>query len=53
VTFIVVTHDQDEAMTLATRIGVMKDEGDPPGRRAARDLRGPEFALMSPISSAR
>ncbi len=25
VTFIVVTHDQDEAMTLATRIGVMKD----------------------------
>ena len=24
-TFIVVTHDQDEAMTLATRIGVMKD----------------------------
>jgi putrescine transport system ATP-binding protein len=27
VTFIVVTHDQDEAMTLATRIGVM-DEGE-------------------------
>jgi len=27
VTFIVVTHDQDEAMTLATRIGVMKDGG--------------------------
>ncbi|PVH29759.1 ABC transporter ATP-binding protein [Pararhodobacter oceanensis] len=25
VTFIVVTHDQDEAMTLATRIGVMSD----------------------------
>ena len=25
ITFIVVTHDQDEAMTLATRIGVMKD----------------------------
>jgi len=25
VTFIVVTHDQDEAMTLATRIGVMND----------------------------
>jgi putrescine transport system ATP-binding protein len=25
VTFIVVTHDQDEAMTLATRIGVMTD----------------------------
>ncbi|MGY6697514.1 MAG: ABC transporter ATP-binding protein [Roseinatronobacter sp.] len=25
VTFIVVTHDQDEAMTLATRIGVMRD----------------------------
>jgi putrescine transport system ATP-binding protein len=25
VTFIVVTHDQDEAMTLATRIGVMDD----------------------------
>ncbi|MCC5992809.1 MAG: ABC transporter ATP-binding protein [Rhodobacteraceae bacterium] len=27
ITFIVVTHDQDEAMTLATRIGVMKDGG--------------------------
>ncbi|WP_323037372.1 ABC transporter ATP-binding protein [Pararhodobacter sp.] len=35
VTFIVVTHDQDEAMTLATRIGVMdegviKQVGEPP-----------------------
>ncbi len=25
ITFVVVTHDQDEAMTLATRIGVMRD----------------------------
>ncbi len=35
VTFIVVTHDQEEAMTLSTRIGVMKDGkivqvGEPP-----------------------
>ena len=45
VTFIVVTHDQEEAMTLSTRIGVMNageivQVGEPPG-----DLRVPEHPL--------
>lgn len=43
-TFIIVTHDQEEAMTMADRIGVMKG-----GRRAGRDpaqpLRSTMFAL--------
>jgi len=51
VTFIVVTHDQEEAMTLSTRIGVMKDGvivqvGEPseiyehPGSRFVADFIG-------------
>ena len=39
VTFVVVTHDQEEAMTLATRIGVMNRGRHRAGRHAARDLR--------------
>ena len=38
ITFVVVTHDQEEAMTLSTRIAVM-DKGDhPPDRHAHRNL---------------
>ena len=45
VTFIVVTHDQEEAMTLSTRIGVMNAGRHRAGRRAVGDLRVPELAL--------
>ena len=44
-TFIIVTHDQEEAMTVADRIGVM-DPGPPrTGGDAARALRGARLAL--------
>ena len=39
VTFIVVTHDQEEAMTLADRIAVMDKGAGPAGRLADRGLR--------------
>ena len=53
VTFIVVTHDQEEAMTLSTRIGVMNAGRDRAGRRAAGDLRVSRARASSPTSSAR
>ena len=37
-TFVYVTHDQEEAMSMATRIAVMSDGGDPADRDAERDL---------------
>ena len=40
-TFVVVTHDQDEAMTLASRIAVMARGPDRAGRHARRGLRVP------------
>ena len=40
-TMLYVTHDQTEAMTLATRIGVLERECAGPGRDAAADLPGP------------
>ena len=40
-TFVVVTHDQDEAMTLAGRIAVMARGADRAGRHARRGLRVP------------
>ena len=39
-TFIIVTHDQEEAMTMAGRIGVMHRRQAGPGRHPGRDLRG-------------
>ncbi len=52
VTFIVVTHDQEEAMTLATRIGVMNAARS---CRSARRRTSTNTRLASswPISSAR
>ena len=41
VTFVVVTHDQEEAMTLATRIARDEPRRDRAGRHAERDLRVP------------
>ena len=37
-TFVYVTHDQEEAMSMATRIAVMSDGRDPADRDAERDL---------------
>ena len=53
VTFIVVTHDQEEAMTLATRIGVMNQGEIVQVGDADRDLRVPRSPASSPTSSAR
>ena len=39
ITFIYVTHDQDEALTMSDRVAVMHDGVDRAVRRAARDLR--------------
>ena len=44
-TFVIVTHDQEEAMTVADRIGVMNGGRAGPGRAAGRDLRAAELAL--------
>ena len=52
VTFVVVTHDQEEAMTLSTRIGVMNAGRDRPGRHAEGHLRVSRTASSSPSSSA-
>ena len=46
VTFIVVTHDQEEAMTLATRIGVMNHGAD----RADRQRHG-RYTSFRPLAS--
>ena len=44
-TFVVVTHDQEEAMTMADRIAVMDKGKVDAGGDAGRDLRGAELAL--------
>ena len=44
-TVLYVTHDQIEAMTMASRIGVIRDGSADPVRHAARDLREPERSL--------
>ena len=38
-TAVFVTHDQEEALSLADRVAVMRDGRRPPGRRARRPLR--------------
>ena len=45
VTCVMVTHDQEEAMTMADRIGVMSRGALAAGRPAGRDLRSPEQPL--------
>ena len=53
VTFIYVTHDQDEALTMSDRVAVMRDGKDRAVRRAAAALRGRRRPRSSPTSSAR
>ena len=40
-TTIMVTHDQEEALTMADRLVVMSERRDPPDRHAARPVRAP------------
>ena len=40
ITFVYVTHDQDEALTMSDRVAVMRDGRDRAVRRAAGALRG-------------
>ena len=41
ITFVVVTHDQEEALVMADRMAVLEGRPAPPVRHAARDLRAP------------
>ena len=45
ITFVYVTHDQDEALTMSDRIAVMQPRPDRAGRVAARRLRGARHRL--------
>ena len=45
ITFVFVTHDQEEALTMSDRIAVMSQGHDPADRQPARDLRPPGRAL--------
>ena len=53
VTTIMVTHDQEEALSMADRIVVMNQGAHRAGRHAARHLRDAGDARSSPTSSAR
>ncbi|MEZ5190743.1 MAG: ATP-binding cassette domain-containing protein [Schumannella sp.] len=44
-TFVYVTHDQEEALLMSDRIGIMNDGRLLPGRNAARDLRHPRRSV--------
>ncbi len=52
-TFVIVTHDQEEAMTVSTRLAVMRDGQDRPARAAARRLRGAADALCRRVHRRR
>ena len=49
ITFVIVTHDQDEAMTVADRIAVMEEGQHRPGRYAVGDLRGAPLTLRGRV----
>ena len=53
ITFVYVTHDQEEALTMSDRIAVFNDGRDRAGRHAARALRASGERSSSPTSSAR
>ena len=52
ITFVYVTHDQEEALTMSDRIAVMNQRPDRAGRRPRGDLRAPATRPSSPASSA-
>ena len=52
ITFVLVTHDQEEALAMSDRIAVMIGGNVAAGRRAARHLRQSANAASSPTSSA-
>ncbi len=49
VTCMMVTHDQEEAMTMADRLAVMSEGADRPARHAARSLRISEQPLFGGV----
>ena len=51
-TFVIVTHDQEEAMSMASRLAVMNRRPHRPDRHAARSLRAAGARASSPTSSA-
>ena len=53
ITFVFVTHDQGEALSMADRVAVFNDGRIDAGRDAGGDLRAPAVRASSPISSAR
>ena len=52
ITFVIVTHDQEEAMTVSTRMAIMRDGQVAQMGTAGRDLRVPGLAASSPTSWA-
>ena len=52
-TFIYVTHDQEEALTMSDRIAVFNQGQDRADRHARRDVRASDERSSSPASSAR
>ena len=52
ITFVYVTHDQDEALTMSDRVAVMRRRARRAVRRAARAVRGAGDARSWPTSSA-
>ena len=51
ITFVFVTHDQGEALTMSNRVAVFNAGPDRTGRRADRDLRATGQSSSSPASS--
>ena len=52
ITFIYVTHDQEEALSMSDRVAVMSQRGDRAAGHAARDLRPAADGRSWPTSSA-
>ena len=52
ITFVFVTHDQGEALSMADRVAIFNNGKHRAGRRAGRHLRATRAPASSPISSA-